>query len=170
MHRGIERDYRYLLSRIVPRHLLSIERQTELEGILATGDRFALVREAYLSMEELARGGAFLTGTVSAANGSVSISYRSALHAMTITLAMTAVEWETVTGARPRAEGILPSVFAGIISSLTPNDSPKTVVIRIEELLSLAGRISDGAQGKLLFVKAIPAIAELCREKVAFLP
>lgn len=170
MHRGIERDYRYLLSRIVPRHLLSIERQTELEGILATGDRFALVREAYLSMEELARGGAFLTGTVSAANGTVSISYRSALHAMTITLAMTAVEWETVTGARPRAEGILPSVFAGIISSLTPNDSPKTVVIRIEELLSLAGRISDGAQGKLLFVKAIPAIAELCREKVAFLP
>jgi diguanylate cyclase (GGDEF)-like protein len=61
-------------------------------------------------------------------------------------------------------------VFAGIISSLTPNDSPKTVVIRIEDLLSLASRISEGARGKLLFVKAIPAIPELCGEKVAFLP
>jgi diguanylate cyclase (GGDEF)-like protein len=170
MHRGIERDYRYLLSRIIPRHLLSIERRAELEGILERGDRFDLVRESYLSMEELARGGAFLNGMVSAANGNVSISYRSALHAMTITLAMTAVEWEQVTGARPRAEGILPSVFAGIISSLTPNDSPKTVVIRIEELLSLAGRICEGAQGKLLFVKTVPAIPDFRREKVAFLP
>ncbi len=170
MQRGIERDYRYLLSRIVPRQLLPIERRAELESVLARGDRFDLVREAYLSMEELARSGAFLNGAVSAADGAVSISYRSTLQAMTITLAMTSVEWERVTGARPRVEGILPSVFAGIISSLTPNDSPKTVVIRIEELLSLAGRIFDGAQGKLLFVKSIPAIPELCREKVAFLP
>jgi diguanylate cyclase (GGDEF)-like protein len=170
MHRGIERDYRYLLSRIIPRHLLSTERRAELEGILASGDRFDLVREAYLSMEELARTGAFLNGSVNAADGNVSISYRSALHAMTITLAMTAVEWESVTGVRRRAEGILPSVFAGIISSLALNDSSKTVIIRIDELLSLAGRISDGAQGKLLFVKSIPAIREFSREKAAFLP
>jgi diguanylate cyclase (GGDEF)-like protein len=170
MHRGIERDYRYLLSRIIPRHLLSLERRAELEGILAGGDRFDLVREAYLSMEELVRSGAFLGGTVSAVDGSVSISYRSALQAMTVTLAMSRAEWETITGTRSRMEGILPSVFAGIISSLTPNDSPKTVVIRIEELLALAGRISAGAEAKLLFVKAIPAIRELVREKVAFLP
>jgi diguanylate cyclase (GGDEF)-like protein len=170
MHRGIERDYRYLLSRIVPRHLLSIERRAELEGILAGGNRFDLVREAYVSMEELARTGAFLGGRVSAADGTVSISYRSALQAMTITLAMTADEWEGVTGAKRRAEGILPSVFAGIISSLALNDSSKTVIMRIDELLSLAGRISDGAQGKLLFVKSIPAIREFSREKVAFLP
>jgi diguanylate cyclase (GGDEF)-like protein len=170
MHRGIERDYRYLLSRIIPRHLLSIERRAELEGILAGGDRFDLVREAYLSMEELVRSGAFLGGRVSAVDGSVSISYRSALQAMTITLAMSTAEWESITGTKSRVEGILPSVFAGIISSLTPNDSPKTVVIRIEELLALAGRISAGAEAKLLFVKAIPAIRELVREKVAFLP
>jgi diguanylate cyclase (GGDEF)-like protein len=89
---------------------------------------------------------------------------------MTITLAMSTAEWESITGTKSRVEGILPSVFAGIISSLTPNDSPKTVVIRIEELLALAGRISAGAEAKLLFVKAIPAIRELVREKVAFLP
>jgi diguanylate cyclase (GGDEF)-like protein len=170
MQRGIERDYRYLLSRIIPRHLLSIERRAEIEGILASGNRFDLVRESYLSMEELARAGAFLNGTVIAEDGNVSISYRSALQAMTITLAMTSGEWEGVTGARRRAEGILPSVFAGIISSLALNDSSKTVIIRIIELLSLAGRISEGAQGKLLFVKSIPAIREFPREKVAFLP
>src|SRR5512136_483714 len=109
MHRGIERDYRYLLSRIVPRHLLSAERRAELEDILEGGDRFALVRTAYLSMEDLARSGAFQTGTVSAADGTVSVSYRSKLSAMTVTLAMTAIEWESITGARRRAEGILPS-------------------------------------------------------------
>ncbi len=170
MHRGIERDYRYLLSRIIPRHLLSAERRAELEEILEGGDRFALVRTAYLSMEDLARAGAFQGGRVLATNGSVSVSYRSTLGAMTVTLAMSAVEWESITGTRRRAEGILPSVFAGIISSLALNDSPKTVVIRIEELLSLAERIAEGAQGRLLFVKAIPAIRELSRERVAFLP
>jgi diguanylate cyclase (GGDEF)-like protein len=170
MQRGIERDYRYLLSRIVPRHLLSIERRAELEAILASGGRFELVREAYLAMEELARTGSFLDGKMSAVDGTVSISYRSAVQAMTITLAMTAVEWESVTGVRRRAEGILPSVFAGIISSLALNDSSKTVIMRIDELLSLAGRISDGAQGKLLFVKSIPAIREFSPEKAAFLP
>jgi diguanylate cyclase (GGDEF)-like protein len=170
MQRGIERDYRYLLSRIIPRHLLSIERRAGLEGVIESGERFDLVREAYLAMEELSRNGAFRNGTISAADGTVSVSYRSALRSMTITLAMTADEWDRVAGAKPRPEGVLPSVFAGIISSLTPNDSPRTVVVRIEELLSLAGRISEGAQGKLLFVKSIPAIPELCRERVAFLP
>ena len=170
MHRGIERDYRYLLSRIIPRHLLSIERRAELEGVLAGGGRFDLVRAAYLSMEELAGKGAFSVGTVTAADGTVSISYRSSLEAMTITLAMTPAEWESITGARRRAEGILPSVFAGIISSLALNDSSKTVIIRIDELLALVGRISEGAHGKLLFVKSIPAIREYSQEKVAFVP
>jgi diguanylate cyclase (GGDEF)-like protein len=61
-------------------------------------------------------------------------------------------------------------VFAGIISSLSLNDSPKTIVARIEEMLSLVEHIAEGARGKLLFVNTIPAIRDWSPDTVAFLP
>ena len=170
MHQGIDRDYRYLLSRLIPRQLLSSGRRAEMERVLAGGDRLDLVREAYLAMEELVGKGAFTSGGVTGANGTVSISYRSADHPTALTLLMTSAEWEGISRTSHRAEGILPSVFAGIISSLSFNDSPKTIVSRIEEMLALAAHIAEGARGKLLFVNTIPAIREWSRDTVAFLP
>lgn len=170
MHPGIERDYRYLLSRLIPRQLLSSGRRTEMERALARGDRLELVREAYLAMEELVGKGAFAAEGVTGSDGSVTVSYVSAGHPTAITLCMTSAEWEGISGAERRIEGILPSVFAGIISSLSLNDSPKTIVSRVEEMLSLAAHISEGARGKLLFVNSIPAIREWSQDTVAFLP
>jgi diguanylate cyclase (GGDEF)-like protein len=170
MHQGIERDYRYLLSRLIPRQLLSSGRRTEMERVLARGDRHELVREAYLAMEELVGKGAFTSDGVTGSNGSVSVSYLSSDHPAAITLFMTPAEWEGISGAGHRVEGILPSVFAGIISSLSFNDSPKTILSRIEEMLALATHISEGARGKLLFINTIPAIREWSQDTVAFLP
>jgi len=170
MHPGMDRDYRFLLSRLIPRQLLSPGRRGEMERVLDHGDRLELVREAYLAMEELVGSGAFASGGVRGSNGTMSISYRSAHHPTVITLFMTSAEWEGISGAGRRVEGILPSVFAGIISSLSFNDSPKTIVSRIEEMLSLAAHISEGARGKLLFVNRTPTIREWSRDTVAFLP
>jgi diguanylate cyclase (GGDEF)-like protein len=170
MHPGIDRDYRYLLSRLIPRHLLSSERLAEVERVLERGGRAELVSEAYSAMQELTAKGAFLSDGMTRTNGTVSISYRSTEQPSTITLVMTGAEWGVIAGSHRGVEGILPSVFAGIISSLSLNDSPKTITVRIEEMLSLAGRIVEGARGKLLFVNTIPAIREWSPDTVAFLP
>jgi len=170
VHHDIERDYRFLLSRLVPREELSPERRTELERVVACGDRAALVREAYLTMEELQSRSLYQGEGASRADGTVSISYRAADNRARITLIMTAAEWDAVTGASRRTEGILPSVFAGIISSLSLNDSSKTIGARIEEMLALAGHVAEGARARLLFINATPAIRDWSRETVAFLP
>jgi diguanylate cyclase (GGDEF)-like protein len=170
MQQGFEKDYRYLLSRLIPRDLLSSEQRASVDGSLARGGRLELVRAAYLAMEELAGRGVFRGDGISRADGTVTVSYRSEAHPATIDLVMTSAEWEGITGAPQPAEGILPSVFAGIISSLALNDSPKTIVARIEEMLALAGHIAEGARAKLLFINTIPAIRDWSRDAVAFLP
>ena len=53
MHHGFEKDYRFLLSRLIPRHLLSSKRIEGIRNALASGIRTELIREAWLSMEEL---------------------------------------------------------------------------------------------------------------------
>ncbi|HVO76671.1 MAG TPA: GGDEF domain-containing protein, partial [Candidatus Bathyarchaeia archaeon] len=140
------------------------------EDLLAHGERIELIRAAYLAMEELAAGGSFVSEGVGRENGNVSISYRASDQPEKITLVMTSAEWDAAMGTRHPTGGILPSVFAGIISSLSLNDSPKTIVARIEEMLSLAGKIAEGARAKLLFVNTIPAIREWSPDTVAFLP
>jgi diguanylate cyclase (GGDEF)-like protein len=170
MHPGLDRDYRHLLSRLIPKEYLTPQRQAEIESALVLGDRIGMVREAYLAMEELVRGGVFRNVGTRSANGTVSVSYRSSREALGITLTMTSAEWNVVTGRMRRGEGILPSVFAGIISSLALNDSPKTIVGRIDEMLSLAEHISKGARAKLLFLNAVPSVRDWSRETVSFLP
>ncbi len=170
MHPGFDRDYSYLLSQLLPKNRLSSRRRAEMESALARGDRFAVVREAYLAMEELTSTGMFQSVGMSSTDGTVSISYRFSGHPTRITLVMASAEWDGIAGRLSGGEGILPSVFAGIISSLSLNDSPKTIVGRIEEILALMAHISEGSRGKLLFVNTVSSIREWPRETVAFLP
>ena len=137
---------------------------------LEDGTRFVCLQQSYLALEDLCALGEFRPDGRTQTQRSVLLAYRSVREAVRISIVMSAEEWRAVSG-RETAEGrILPSVFAGIISSLSLNDSPKTVVGRVEELLALARRIVEGARGKLLFVNAVPAIRNWPRESVAFLP
>jgi diguanylate cyclase (GGDEF)-like protein len=170
MHPGFDRDYRHLLSQLIRRGSLSSQRRSEIETVLARGDRFAMVREAYLAMEDLANAGEFRKIGTERADGNVSVSYRSSGDPTRFTLVMTFAEWDAITGNVVREGGILPSVFAGIISSLSLNDSPTTFLARIEEMLALVEHISKGAQAKLLFVNAIPSIRDWSGDAVSFLP
>ena len=170
MHPGIDRDYRYLLSRIVPRERLSAGRRSAVEEALRAGERLACIREAYLALEELCERGAFRRGGIARTARSVSISYRDARDPVRVSLVMSAAEWDAVTGREAGAERMLPSVLAGIISSLSLNDSPKTIAGRIEEMLALARHAVPGARAKLLMVNAIPSLRDWPRDVMAFLP
>jgi diguanylate cyclase (GGDEF)-like protein len=170
MHRGSDKDYRYLLTRIIPRRRLSGERRAAIDGALAGGARIPCVRQAYLALEDLCALGEFRRDGLTHTERSVSLGYRSAREAVRLSLVMTADEWRSVTGREPAADRIVPSVFAGIISSLALNDSPKTIVSRVEEMLGLARHIVGGARAKLLFINNAPPVREWPRDSVAFLP
>ncbi len=170
MHRESDKDYRYLLTRIIPRRRLSEERRAAIDGALAEGSRISCVEQAYLALEDLCALGEFRRDGRTHTERSVSLGYRSAREAMRLSLVMTADEWRAATGREPAGDRIVPSVFAGIISSLALNDSPKTIAGRVEEMLALARHIVGGARAKLLFLNAAPATRDWTRGSAAFLP
>ncbi len=170
MHHGSDRDYRYLLSRVIPRPALSEKRRSAVASALAAGDRMACIRQAFLSLEELSDEGLFRRGGIARTERSVAVAYRSIREPVRISLVMSADEWRTVTGRDAGPDRMLPSVLAGIISSLSLNDSPRTIVGRIEEMLGLARHIVAGSSAKLLFVNTVPAIRDWDDGTIAFLP
>jgi diguanylate cyclase (GGDEF)-like protein len=155
MHQGFEKDYSYLISKLIPRHLLSTERLAGIREALASGGRIELIGAAYSSMEELVGKGVFLQKDVSRAGGEVMLSYARTGSPSRITLVMSNDEWARVSGAAAAREGILPSVLAGIISSLSLNDSPRTLSRRIDEILELSDAIVAGARAKILLLQEL---------------
>ena len=111
-----------------------------------------MLREAFLSMEELSRKGVFRRKDFDRRPNGVSITYRQVGKPAGVTLEMTGREWEEISGERRVAEGILPSVLAGIISSLSIDSAPGSIAIRLEELIALAGHVHRGATGHLVLV------------------
>lgn len=160
MYSPIERDYRYLLTRLIPRYLLSSQRIEGIQGALAGNNRFEMVRQAYLSLEELEAKGVYRKDAIRHADASVSISYERIEGQTRITLELTHPEWNTISGEERRAAGIVPSVLAGIISSLSLNDSPKRVNGKIREILELVPHIQHDAEGYLLLLQSLPFVSE----------
>ncbi len=153
MHPGFHKDYRFLLSNLIPRHFLSAKRVEGIIAALAEDSRDRMISEAYLALEELVLGGSFRRDPVKRELGIVSVSYSMVGKPARISLEMSAEEWEGISGERTKPAGILSSVLAGIISSLSLNDSPKHIVTRVEEMLALADNIYNGAKGYLLLLE-----------------
>jgi diguanylate cyclase (GGDEF)-like protein len=160
MHPGFERDYRYLLSRLIPRYLLSSQRIEGIRNALAGRDRLEVIRQAYLSLEELTAKGVYHKRGMQRSYGNVLVSYARAAGRTRITLELSRSEWNAISEGEKRQVGIVPSVLAGIISSLSLNDSPKRVNGMINEMLELATHIRPGATGYLVLLQDLPFIAE----------
>jgi len=169
MHPSVNRDYRHLLLELIPRHLLSSARLAGIQGALARGGRRDVIGEAYLALEELVAQGAFRSDGMRREGSDCSISYSRTDYPSTITLVMSEEEWEEITRGDGRRDEILPSVLAGIISSLALNDSPKTVIGRLDEMLSLASHISPGSTAKILVLGGVPPLREWVHEGIAHL-
>jgi|GEM_PF-2548896 len=155
MQPGVDKDYRYLLSRLIPRHFLSSRRIQGIKYALDSGDRLKIVGEAYLSLEELVAKGIFTKGGLERSNDNVSVSYDGITKREKITLEMTWSEWNAVGGDTERTGRILPTVLAGIISSLSLNNSQGTVSSKAEEIAALAGHVQRGAKGFLILMNKV---------------
>lgn len=153
MHPGFEKDYRYLLSTLIPRHVLSSERIEGILGALDSGARRDLLRESFLTMEELVKRGVMKRGSVDRKGNAVSIPYIREDRKAKYTLVMDEREWGELSGSRKESGGLVPSVLAGIISSLTLNDSGVSNTEKATEMLRLVDYISPGARAHLLILE-----------------
>jgi diguanylate cyclase (GGDEF)-like protein len=157
MHHGFKKDYRFLLSRLIPRHLLSSKRVEGIGDALASGTRAELVREAWLAMEELVSLRVYDRGKPENRGGEVHVQFAERSGPSRITLEMPVAEYNSVSGSQETQAGIVPSVLAGIISALSLDDSPVNITDRLESLLDLAGNIEPGASAFLVLFSEFEA-------------
>lgn len=169
MHPGFEKDYRYLLSALLPRQYLSQERLESVETALASGFRSAIVRESWMAMEELADAGFLARQRPSTGLGQVILEYRSRDGKAVFELEMGEEEYAALTGSEPRDDrAIVPSIISGIISSLNLNGSGATSTEKLESILDLAEHLHPGVASRLVLFSEldIQAIRESERVRV----
>jgi len=162
MQQGFERDYRFLLARLIPRQFLSKGRIEGISAALRSGERSGMVREAWLSMEELVSRRVFDRSGPEQVDGTVTITYAARTGRSRIMLQMREDEWLVLSGPPAAQVEIVPSILAGIISALSLNDSPTDVSVKIESVLSLAGHVETGATAYLVLFREfeIPSVRE----------
>ncbi|MDD3641912.1 MAG: GGDEF domain-containing protein [Candidatus Krumholzibacteria bacterium] len=162
MQQRFERDYRFLLDKLIPRQFLSNERIEGISAAISSGRRAEMIREAWLAMEELVSRSVFDRDDPRRSDGAVQITYSARTGRSRITLEMREEEWRAVKGTAERAAEIVPSILAGIISALSLNDSPADVSVKIESVLALAGHVEGGASAHLVLFREfeIPSIRE----------
>ena len=147
MRSGFEKDYRYLLTSLIPRHLLSSRRLEGVLDALSSGDRYSLLRESWSAMEELVENGNISRQETVHENGLVKLLYSRQNNKASFTLEMTEDEWQSLQKREISTyPGLVPSVLAGIISSLTLNGTGITTTDKIEDILGLAGHIHQAAR------------------------
>jgi diguanylate cyclase (GGDEF)-like protein len=157
MHHGFKKDYRFLLSRLIPRQLLSSKRIEGIRNALASGIRAELTREAWLAMEELVSLRIYDRGLPENRGDEVHVQFTERAGPSRITLEMPSAEYSAVSGMERRQGGVVPSVLAGIISALSLDDSPVNITDRLESLLDLAGSIEPGASSFLMLFSEFEA-------------
>ena len=168
MQQGFEKDYSYLLTKLIPRHLLSPERLTGVNHALGSGSRGELIRQAYLALEELAARGIFRQKDVLRSAGEVKASYLRIDNPAKITLVMGDEEWTRITSVERSDQGPLPSVLAGIISSLSLNDQPRTLSRRIAEILDLSNTILPSSVAKVMLLREAPFHADQRADRIKY--
>ena len=168
MHQGFEKNYSYLLTKLIPRHLLSPERLSGVNRALGLGSRGELVRQAYLALEELAARGVFRRKDVARSTGEVRATYLRADNPANITLVMDEEEWTRISSVDRGELGLLPSVLAGIISALSLNDQPRTLSRRIAEILDLSKTILPLSVAKILLLREAPFHADKRADRIKY--
>ncbi len=151
MRPGFDKDYQYLLADLIPRHLLSHDRTEGILDALTGGNHSKMVKEAFLAMEELISIGEFTRGDPVKEKDSVVLSYIRKDGKARYSLEIANSEWDLIHGPKGRKDpDFLSSVFAGIISSLTLDESAGTLNERVEDLLNLVEPFCPGAKAYLI--------------------
>jgi len=103
MTHTFDKDYKYLLTHLVPQHRLSPERRKELTVAAALGDRARMRTAAVLALDDLCERRYFDRTQVYDENGYVVVTYLKNNGSYQIRLLLAAEEWKELFGETPRA-------------------------------------------------------------------
>ncbi|MBN2069863.1 MAG: GGDEF domain-containing protein [Candidatus Krumholzibacteriota bacterium] len=150
MHPRFEKDYQYLLASLIPRYLLSSNRIEGILDALTSNDRSKMIKEAFLAMEELVLLGDFSRDRPHHDSGRVTLSYIRKDGKARYTLEMAETEWVSLDAVAEKPEkGIVSSVFEGIISSMSLDESGGTLSERVESLLDMVKGIRSDLNARI---------------------
>lgn len=96
MIRTFDKDYRYLLANLIPRHRLSPERRRHIKDALASGDDAAIRLAAVLALEDLYQAEYFDRSRTQDENGYVILTYGRSNGSYQIRVTVPVDEWTTV--------------------------------------------------------------------------
>jgi diguanylate cyclase (GGDEF)-like protein len=169
--RVLERDYRYVVSNLIPRHRLSFPRRRDLESAELSEDPAELRRATVLALEDLCRADYFFRGKPGVENGNVVLTYVKTRGMFQVRLVVPAHEWRRLQpkpppaseDVRDRSPGEPPAVPAGvettfailpdIIRSFSINDRSESTHHRLESLMRMLPKWMPSVVGRLFIVE-----------------
>jgi diguanylate cyclase (GGDEF)-like protein len=185
-----ERDYRYLLLHVVPRHRLPAAVRRGVDHALVTGSTHELRRQSLRALEALCES-AYLTRVgVRPDNGDVVVEYKKSGGRFRLSIAVPSDEWEGVGGPsetvevepprpEPEAEPAPPPAQAppgdayefvtDIVRSFAIADRSVPMVARLESLLETLQRLVEVVSIRLFFLEDVVAEDESRGELVQVL-
>lgn len=98
MTRSFEKDYRYLLTSLIPLHRLSVQRRRHVRTAVAGGDPAEMRLAAVLAMEDLSEAQYFDRSRARVDNGRATLTYVKNDGSFQIQLVMPTREWDGMAG------------------------------------------------------------------------
>ncbi|UCH85366.1 MAG: GGDEF domain-containing protein [Candidatus Latescibacterota bacterium] len=99
--RTFDKDYKYLLANLVPRHRLSADRRKQISDAIASGDAAAMRLVSVLALEDLRQSEYFDRSRTQDENGHVILTYIRNQGSYQIRLILPADEWQTLDTTPP---------------------------------------------------------------------
>jgi len=152
MQQGFIEGYRFLLTNLIPREFLSEERRRGIDIALGLDRRDEMVREAYLSMEELTETGIYVKKGFRKTGDRVILEYNRKNQNRGITLEMGRSEYDTLpnTGLREDRRDQFTDIMMYIMSELSLDGRSTLIADKINNILKLTTRVNPDTKGHLV--------------------
>ncbi|MFO7915796.1 MAG: GGDEF domain-containing protein [Candidatus Krumholzibacteriales bacterium] len=152
MQQGFIEGYRFFLTNLIPREFLSEKRRIGVDNALSTGRRADMVREAYLSMEELSETGVFLRRGLRETEDAAVLEYRRRDQNRGITLEMTLDEYKSIPHLKgdERSRDRLTDIITDIMSELSLNGRSMHIADKISNMLMITTRVNPDSEAYLV--------------------
>jgi diguanylate cyclase (GGDEF)-like protein len=158
MTRTFDKDYKHLLTHLIPQHRLSVVRRKQIRDAVVSGKSAQMRVAAVLALEDLYRAEYFDRSRTHEENGHVVVTYAKNNGSYQIRLVLPADEWRSSSiGSRPAQEGIgADSAGEAAAVGLEPIETTINILPDIIRSLSIDGQRESTLQRLDSVVKVMP--------------
>ena len=164
-----EKDYKYLLLNLIPRHRLSVDRRRQIDRAIAGGVPEEIRHVAIRALEDLCQGEYFTRGEAVAAEGQLAVTYRRPSGSYHLRVLAPASEWEdqrpvTETPQAPVQESPAPpqvaasdplavEIIPDLLRSLSINGEGDSTLARLDAIMAVLPEWLSFVAGRLVLVE-----------------